>query len=247
MTARANYSREKKNQLRGQDLMKPLQTLRITTSATLLVVGCLAISGCKIEHKSEAKAGQNAGAQGSFENSSFDPKKEVLAIWESKAIPTLKDMALDYKALKKEMSADLDKAGAKHGHREKGEGAPWNFVTTATGTIIETETGISAGTADLDIDGDGKADLQLRIGPVIRGTAIRDVLPFISFTSYTNQIDYAQLANAFNDQSFESSTLKAADRAALKGKRVEITGVFTEDSTAPLPLVTVTLFKVLTK
>jgi predicted lipoprotein len=227
--------------------MTPIEKLRTTTSATLLVVGSLAISGCKIEHKSEAKAGQNAGAKGSFENPLFDPKKEVLAMWESKALPALKAMALDYKTLKKEMSADLDKAGAKHGHREKGEGAPWNLVTTATGKIVETETDISTGTADLDVDGDGKADLQLRIGPVIRGTAIRDVLPFISFTSYTNQIDYAQLANAFNDQSFESSTLKAADRAALKGKRVEITGVFTEDSTAPLPLVTVTLFKVLTK
>lgn len=227
--------------------MTTLEKLRTTTSATLLVVGCLAMSGCKIEHKSEAKAGQNAGAKGSFENPSFDPKKEVLAMWESKALPALNVMALDYKALKKEMSTDLDTAGAKHGHREKGEGAPWNLVTTATGKIVDTEIDISAGTASLDVDGDGKADLQLRIGPVIRGTAIRDVLPFISFTSYANQIDYAQLANAFNELSYERSTLKAVDRSALKGKKVEITGVFVEDAAAPLPLVTVISFKALTK
>jgi len=113
--------------------------------------------------------------------------------------------------------------------------------------VVEVETELSAGTADIDVDGDGKADVQIQIGPVLRGATIRDILPFISFTSYTNQIDFAQLANAFNERAYEASTLKATDRSKLKGQKVELTGIFTADSAADIPVITVTAFKVLTK
>jgi predicted lipoprotein len=211
----------------------------------LLSAVCLAVSACKIEHKSSAA--QQKAAAGSFENKSFNPKAEVAAMWESKALPAMAGMALDYSSLRKEMAANLDAAGAKHGHREKGEGAPWNMATTVTGRIVEVETELSAGTADIDVDGDGKADVQIQIGPVVRGATLRDILPFISFTSYTNQIDFAQLANALNDRAYEASTLKAADRSKLKGQKVELTGVFTADSAADIPVITVTTFKVLAK
>jgi predicted lipoprotein len=75
---------------------------------------------------------------------------------------------------------------------------------------------------------------------------LRDILPFVSFTSYTNQIDFAQLANALNDRAYESA-LKSVDRANLKGKSVEVLGVFTTDNASDVPLVTVTAFKVLGK
>lgn len=213
----------------------------------LLAIGvCVTLTACKIEHKSEV-AKRASAKNGGFESKSFDPKKEVQGLWDSKAIPAIKDMALDYTKLRKDMKANLDEAGAKHGHREKGEGAPWNLVTTVVGKVIDTETDVSAGTASIDVDGDNKADVQIQIGPVIRGTAIRDVLPFISFTSYTNQIDYAQLANAFNDHAYETSQLKQVNRNELKGKKVEITGVFTADSATTVPMITATSFKVLSK
>lgn len=224
----------------------------IRTPSKLLLLGlaclaCLVITGCKIEHKNPEDAQKSTAPAGSFESKSFNPKAEVAAMWESKALPAIVGMATDFLSLRKAMQADLDAAGAKHGHREKNEGAPWNLATTVTGKVIAVDTEVSAGTADIDIDGDGKADVQIQIGPVVRGAAIRDILPFISFTSYTNQIDFAQLANALNDRAFEASTLKAMDRGQLKGKKVELTGVFTEDSAADLPLLTVTSFKVLAK
>ncbi len=84
------------------------------------------------------------------------------------------------------------------------EGAPWNFPVAITGTIVEANTKSRAATADIDTDGDGKADATLQLGPVIKGTSIRDVLPFVSFTSYSNQIDYADVAKAFNTQAFRA-------------------------------------------
>ena len=121
------------------------------------------------------------------------------------------------------------------------------MAVTVTGKVVEVDTEVSAGTAGIDTNGDGKADVTIQIGPVIRGTTIRDILPFISFTSYTNQIDFAQLANAFNDRAYEASSLKATDHKTLKGKTVTLTGVFTADDPTELPLITVTSFKVVGK
>lgn len=226
--------------------MYPQHTLQTLSKVLLLGAACLAVSGCKIEHKSDAQQKATA-APGSFENKSFDPKAEVAALWESKAVPAIAALALDFPSLRKEMQASLDAAGAKHGHREKGEGAAWNLATTLSGTVVAVETEVSAGTADIDVDGDGRADVQIQIGPVVRGATIRDILPFISFTSYANQIDFAQLANALNDRAYEASTLKAADRSKLQGQKVELTGVFTADSADEVPVITVTAFKVLAK
>jgi predicted lipoprotein len=117
------------------------------------------------------------------------------------------------------------------------------MAVRVTGTVVAAETELSAGTADIDVDGDGKADVQIQIGPVIRGTAIRDTLPFISFTNYTNQIDFAQLANALNDRAFDAA-LKDVDRPKLMGQKVELSGVFTADNGDDLPVITVVAFKV---
>ena len=51
------------------------------------------------------------------------------------------------------------------------------------------------------------ADLQ--IGPVIRGTALRDALDFIRFTDFVNQLEFAGVATALNDH-VVSAVLQAA-------------------------------------
>lgn len=226
--------------------MPSQNVIRIFRLALLLGAASLAFTGCKIEQKSAASAQKTTAKAGSFENKSFNPEAEVEAMWSTKVLPAIDKMAVDFSVLKKEMSASMDAAGASHGHREKGEGAPWNLAVRLSGVVIDAETELSAGTADVDVDGDGKADAQLQIGPVIRGTTIRDVLPFISFTSYTNQIDFAQLANALNDRGY-ATTLKTTDRTKLKGQKVEVVGVFTTDNATDIPVLTVTSFKVLGK
>ena len=45
---------------------------------------------------------------------------------------------------------------------------------------------------------DGKADVAIPAGPVIRGTALRDALPFIEFSQFVNQLEYARVGNELN-------------------------------------------------
>jgi predicted lipoprotein len=200
------------------------------------------LTGCKIEHKSVQDKQRESAPAGGYENTTFNPDAEVQTMWLPKVVPALDKMAVNFRDLKKEMAGNLDAAGNKHGHRE-GNGDPWNLAVKVTGKVVDAETDLRAGTADVDVDGDGKADVQLQIGPVIKGTTLRDVLPFISFTSYANQIDFARLANALNDQAY-AIALKSMDRATLKGKTVDVIGVFTAGDAAELPLVTVTSLKV---
>lgn len=210
------------------------------TAWVVIASACLLSAGCRIEHRAAAVApatgGQAPPPGGQFTNQAFDAKAQVVDIWASKVLPTLQSRAGEFNALRTAMKANLDAAGAEHGHRERGEGAPWNFVTRVKGRIVGGDATLSAAKVDIDTDGDGQPDAQVQIGPIIRGTALRDSLPFISFTAYTNQVEFAQLANAFNDHA-AAQALKGLPRDQLMGRNVELLGVFTTDDAAQTPVI----------
>lgn len=207
---------------------------------TFLASACLLAAGCRIEHRAAAGAAATGGQApppgGQFTNQAFDPKAQVADIWTAKVLPALQARAGEFNALRTAMKVNLDAAGAQHGHRERGEGAAWNFATTLKGRIVGGDATLSAAKVDVDTDGDGKADAQLQIGPIIRGTALRDALPFISFTAYTNQVEFAQVANAFNDHA-AAQALQGLPRDKLMGRAVEVLGVFTTDDAAEMPVI----------
>jgi predicted lipoprotein len=65
---------------------------------------------------------------------------------------------------------------------------------------------------------------------VIRGTALRDALPFIQFSQFTNQLEYARVANALNDRA-----AKVAQAALAKaGDTVRYTGAPSNDGVVPV-------------
>lgn len=210
------------------------------TAWTVIASACLLAAGCRIEHRAEAGAAATGGQApppgGQFTNQAFDPKAQVADIWASKVLPALQARAGEFNALRTAMKANLDAAGAQNGHRERGEGAPWNFATRLKGRIVGGDTTLSAAKIDVDTDGDGQPDAQVQIGPIIRGTALRDALPFISFTAYTNQVEFAQLANAFNDHAV-AQALKGLPRDKLVGQNVELLGVFTTDDATQTPVI----------
>ncbi len=208
--------------------------------ALLVVALASHLAACKIEHKQVKDP--LAAASGGQSAKGYDPRAEVETIWASKAAPAIEALAGDFSELQKAIQTNVDAAGAKHGHREKAEGAPWYFAAKVRGTIVQTDTELSAGTADVDVNGDGKADIQLQIGPVVKGTAIRDILSFLSFSNYPSQIEFAQLANALNDKAYESA-LKQVNRETLKGRQVDVVGVFAGNDASALPVMTVISFK----
>jgi predicted lipoprotein len=219
-------------------MLPPFAPPRAARLALALLL-CLAAVACRVEKRSAqaATGGEAPPPGGQFTNQAFDPKAQVSDIWDSKVLPALQAKAGDFAALRSAMKTNLDDAGAKYGYRKHVEGAPWNFATRLKGKIVSVDTESSAGKIGVDADGDGRADATVQIGPILRGTALRDSLPFISFTEYANQVEFAQLANAFNDQAY-ARAMKPMPREALAGREIELLGVFTSDDASETPVIT---------
>jgi predicted lipoprotein len=87
------------------------------------------------------------------------------------------------------------------------------------------------------VDGDGKADAKVQIGPAVRGTALRDTLEFVNFNEFKNQIEWAQFGKAFNEK-INTALLAPLPRDGLNGKTVTVTGAFPLPASGQLPLIT---------
>ncbi|WP_152046255.1 DUF2291 family protein [Aureimonas psammosilenae] len=193
--------------------------MRTLFASCLLTIFCTGLSGCKIIETAELKARAEAAAKPSA-------GANATALWDTKVVPYVTEKAAPFPEVTAAAKADLKLAGEKYGYREVGEGAPWNFVSRLSGTVTAANTGSRAATAEVDVDGDGKPDATIQLGPVIKGTSIRDALPFVSFTQVRNQIEFADVAKSFNTAAYEK-VLKDLPRDRLVGSKVEATGVFT--------------------
>ena len=186
--------------------------------------------GCKLE-KNDFAAGE-----GDQKIVSSQPDGDMTAlvneIWDEQVVPHLQQKSIDMEALTAAIANDLDGAGETQGYRPTSEGSPWNFAAKVSGTILSAKTDTRAATADVDVTGDGKTDVTLQLGPVIRGTALRDILPFIDFSSFTDQIEFARLSGALNKRAFETS-LKGLNRDALSGRQVVAVVAFTARGDGP--------------
>ncbi len=206
------------------------KAVRVGIFAVLIVSLPMMLSACKLytvvklaqNGSSTQDSGFSAGG-----NSNFDGDRYVNSIWDQKVVPFISEKAVDAARVLKAMAQNADEAGKQFGIRDNAEGSPWNFIVKGRGKIIAVDTASRAGTADIDLlPYDGKKDLVLQIGPVIKGSSIRDSLSFISFDDFENQIVYAQLGNSFNKKAYEL-VLSKVEFANFKGKAIEFSGVFT--------------------
>ena len=163
-----------------------------------------------------------------FVNDKFKPDEYVDAIWDSKVVPCFRSKCVPIGEILPLWGEDQEAAGKKFGYREKAEGSPWNFRAKGSGVIVEVNTASRASTVAVDLDPlDGTAELVIQIGPVIKDTGIRDALEFISFTDFTNQLEFARLSNALNKK-VNAAVLSGLDRESLMGRHVSFHGVFTQ-------------------
>lgn len=191
-----------------------------------------ALPGCKIiktptPEEKAAAAAKNA----------FDPAAKVDAIWQSQAVPYLEKRAGDLKEVMTLVASNPDQAGAKYGNPRKPSTSPWTYAVKFSGKVVAADTASRAATLDVDVDGDGKADAKVQIGPAIRGTALRDTLDFVDFNEFKNQIEWAQFGKAFNEK-VNTSLLASLPRDGLTGKTVNVVGAFPLPASGQLPLVT---------
>lgn len=204
-------------------------------SKALLLCVALALpllGGCKIVRKlPEAGAVADGGAPAS----AADPvAAAVQASYEAQLLPHVEQAAVDVAELRAAIGQGLGAAGTAHGVQAAGGGA-WNFLAKGEGVVVGADRESRAATLDVDVDADGTGDLQIQIGPVVKGTALRDAAPFYEFTDFRDQMEFAALARALNTRATEGLALPEGD---LAGRRVSFAGAFAlRSGTEPIQVV----------
>ena len=179
----------------------------------ILLVGCKIATIRPLEPEGEARDPQE-----------FDAATYVDALWEED-LPAALEQAVDLGELLPALAADPEAAGERWGRRE-GSG-PFHVVVKGSGRVTDVDTSSRTGLARLDIQAsDEDREILLQIGPVIRGTSIRDALPTVSFDQFVNQIQYADVANELNAR-VERELLATLEREALEGRQLRVTGMVT--------------------
>lgn len=197
----------------------------------VLAAALVAVSGCKIvEHADETDPGADASqtaSAGGTDSAAFDPVRYVEVRWEARILPAAAEQAVDLAEVLAALADDRDAASARFGHREGDEGKPWSFLVVARGTALAVDRSSRAGVMPIDLaPEDGVADAVVQVGPVIRGTALRDALPFLSFADVVNQMEWAAVSRAMHDR-LAATVLDPAAIDALAGRRIEVHGAFT--------------------
>lgn len=155
----------------------------------------------------------------------FNSAAYVASVWESRVIPTVVNNAVDLATLLAALEADPEAAKRQYGRKEAT--GPYHFIVRGEGVVREGDSGSRSRTVAVDLSGyKGKAKVLIQVGPVIRGTSIRDAVGFIKFDQFINQLQYAEVADKLNDRAL-ASIGEGLDLSAVKGKQVSFYGVFT--------------------
>ena len=206
--------------------------MRSAVTRSLVLLAALLL-GCKIAtiRPIESKDDGN-GAQ------EFDAAARVASLW-IEDVPAALEQAVDLQDFLPALAADPAAAGEAWGRRE-GSG-PLHVIVRGSGRVLEVDTSSRAGMASVEVEVPGGTDqVRLQIGPVLRGTSIRDALPTVSFDQFVNQIQYADVANELNSR-VERELLAPLEREALVGKQIRFVGVTALGNERPLTVTPVRL------
>ena len=202
-----------------------MHTLRKKLVPALIVSTCailLPLAGCKIVPNDQRA--QTTGSSANQTAEGFNATGYVDSVWATQLLPHFDNNANDLATVIAAVKANLDEAGHEYGHRAATEGSPWSFAVKSTGKVVSVNTESRAGTLVVEIASDaGPQQVTLQIGPVVKGSAIRDSLPFFSFGNVTNQIEFAQVGRAFNERALKEIEKPLADVKA-PGTSVEFRG-----------------------
>ncbi|WP_417258021.1 DUF2291 family protein [Celeribacter sp.] len=201
-------------------------TILVSTMACGLLISA---AGCKIVENPDPNSASETEAAQSDEVRMANYAREI---WEAQVLPAVAQKLVPITELRAQMEQDADAAGQAHGMRPEGEANPWNFAVSGSGVIVEAKTQSRAAKLQVDTDADGEADVTVQLGPVIRGTAIRDAMPFLSFTDFRDQIEFAKLAAGLNAMAHEGITIPEGD---VVGQTVTFEGVFTYKNATTRP------------
>jgi predicted lipoprotein len=159
-----------------------------------------------------------------------NPAAYVDSIWASKLIPAVMSSAVDAPALLEALRKSPEEAQKQYGHRETG--GPVYFVVKGQGRVTAVNATSRVRVAMVDLPPfDGRPDVSIQIGPVLRGTSLRDATGLVRFTDFVNQLQYADAGNELNERVLKT-VLSSLDASALTGAHVSFVGTCAVDSNA---------------
>lgn len=195
----------------------------MTSARTALIAGALAcalLPGCKIVPNPDPSSDTATAPMDDDQRMAL----QAAGIFDDRLPAYVRDHVVDAATLRDALAQGLDVAGQAHGIRPGSEGSPWNFLVRAEGQVLEADRESRAAYLVLDSDGDGQGNITVQLGPVIRGTALRDATDFLAFTDFRDQIEFAKLARALNDQAHQRLALPEGE---LVGRSFTLEGAMT--------------------
>ena len=175
------------------------------------------------------------------ENSTMNPGGETFnkiayvdGIWDSKVVPAVRSGATDVGILIPALRKDPESAARQFGHDVGGAS---NFLIRFIGKVTKVDTSSMNGLVTVRLSLEGRPlDVQVQVGPIISGTALRDAVGFVTFGLFTNQMQFGDVGDELNNRVLKN-VLAGIDPKTLPGRTVSIEGAFTYDSSSPLDLV----------
>jgi len=135
-----------------------------------------------------------------------DPFKYVDERWE-RILSTVEGDALNLSTLLDEIESDPT-AVEERCHTKTEELNNYSCIVKSEGKVIAVHTKSRKGTMDVDLPPyDGRADVTVLIGPVIKLDSVRDSIDYLSYNHFENQPDWADASEEIVDRFHE--TVKA--------------------------------------
>ncbi len=199
----------------------------------VLILAFLAFLGlsAKFVKNAPPAAADKGHIQVYFSADQFDAAGYVKNIWSERILPYVKEKAVDFAALQEALRQDSALAGEKYGYRAVAEQNPFNYAVKTRAKVLSANVKSRNGRLEMDAHPfDGKPDFTLQVGPVYKGTSLRDLLDFVSFDDFKNQVEFAKLANELNAYSGDKVAVPLGIRQdGGVGKTFDLLGATTFD------------------
>lgn len=171
----------------------------------------------------------------------FNADSNVETIWQSNAVPDLTEKAVDLNMFLTESKGNLKTLAEKYGKYSMGSTGELNYVVKGTAEITKVDTTKKNGVMELKLQGyEGPESIQLQIGSVFRGSAVRDSISFIKYEDYKNQVQWANVSQSIHSI-IQKQVIDPLNVSSLTGKTVEFVGCFTVDGNDKLLITPVQL------
>jgi len=198
---------------------------------------------CTVVKHGEDKGNEGEGVTFYFESEDFDAASYVKEAWDSRIIPEIKEKAQPLAELLMKLEADGEGTSAEYGIRKE-DSSPYNFIVKGQYPVKELDRSSAAGLLVLNLpDARGEGFCKIQIGPVIKKSAVRDVLSFINFGDFSNQIEYANISREINFY-IRDHVVDAVGETLPAESEVSFHGAFTQNDSGEI-VITPVLFEII--